>query len=279
MLNRLDALGVVVHIDNPQGPHMDPQRSAYSKINRDPRFREAEWALVVDADEFLNVKTGDRTVQALIDACPDASAVSACWKLMGSAGKRDFNPSALVTERFTRGSTDHRPENGLVWGFKTLFRPQKFDYLGVHRPRFHKNKPLPGPEHVRWYNGSGINLGTHLYEKGWRFNARSVGYNLAQVNHYAIKSREDFILKRLRGTANAGNNKDRINEIYWAKYDLNATSDATIKTDAIRGEMDKLLSDNDLAVLYRASIDSARRTLADQMKIPEVKTFVETGAF
>ena len=43
-----------------------------------------------------------------------------------------------VTRRFTRASGTLEPENGLVWGFKTLFRPQRFDYFGVHRPRFHK---------------------------------------------------------------------------------------------------------------------------------------------
>ena len=279
MLNRLDAMGIVIHIDNPQGPNMDPQRSAYSKINSHPKFREADWALVIDADEFLNVKTGDHSVHALIAACPEASAISPCWKMMGSAGKREFSPEEMVTERFTRGSTNEEPENGLVWGFKTLFRPEKFDYLGVHRPRFHKHKPTPGPEHVRWYNGSGVDQGTRFYEKGWRCNTESMGYDLAQINHYAIKSREDFILKRLRGTANAGSNKNRINEEYWGKYDLNATVDQTIYTGSLRAELAKLLADEELAVLQRASIDSARRTLADQMKDDGVRAFVETGAF
>jgi len=279
MLNRLDALGVVIHIDNPQGPNMDAQRSAYSKINRHSAFREADWALVIDADEYLNVKTGDHSVQALIDACPGAGAISPCWKLMGSAGEIAFEPERLVTERYGRGATDDAPENGLVWGFKTLFRTEKFDYMGVHRPRFHKHKPLPEAGFVKWYNGSGKDVGDRFYKKGWRCNEESYGYDLAQINHYAIKSREDFILKRLRGTANAGNNKDRINEAYWEKYDLNATNDTSIYTGSLRAELAKLLADEDLAALHRAAIDSARRTLADQKQDEEVRIFIETGTF
>ncbi|MEM6727463.1 MAG: hypothetical protein AAF618_03080 [Pseudomonadota bacterium] len=123
----------------------------------------------------------------------------------------------------------------------------------------------------------GVDQGTRWYEKGWRCNHECWGYDLAQINHYAIKSREDFILKRLRGTANAGNNKDRINAEYWAKYDLNATEDATIWTGGIRAEMDKLLADADLAALYRASLDSAHRTLALQKENEGVQHFIATG--
>ncbi|MEL6701944.1 MAG: hypothetical protein AAFO58_09750, partial [Pseudomonadota bacterium] len=151
-------------------------------------------------------------------------------------------------------------------------------YMGVHRPRFYKHKPIPDPGTVRWYNGSGHDVGSRYYEKGWRSNPETVGYALAQVNHYAIKSREDFLLKRLRGTANS-KNKDRINPSYWRKYDLNATHDATIPSAGVRDEMQRLLADPDLAVLYRASLDSARRTLADQKTDPVWAKFVEDGSF
>ncbi|MEO1704786.1 MAG: glycosyltransferase family 2 protein [Pseudomonadota bacterium] len=278
MLNRLDAMGIVHHIDNPQGPNMDPQRSAYGKIKAHDAYQGAEWALVIDADEFMNVKVGDHSLDALIEACPGADAISCCWKMMGSNDQVEFDPEQLVTERFTRGSTDDAPENGLVWGIKTLFRPGKFDYMGVHRPRFHKHKGMPPAGTVRWYNGSGIDLGDVLYEKGWRLRSETYGYGLAQVNHYAIKSREDFILKRLRGTANA-KNKDRINTEYWGKYDLNATEDTSIDTSAIRHELASLRADPDLAALERASIDSARRTLEDQRQIKDVRRFIRDGTF
>ena len=273
MLNRLDAMGHIIHIDNPQGPNMDPQRSAYIKIRNHPSYKDAEWALVIDADEFLCVKTGDQNLDALMTACDGADAISINWKMFGSDGKTDFAPDDLVTERFTKGSTEYKPERGLFWGFKTLFKPQLFDYLGVHRPRFLKNKPLPEAGTVKWLNGSGHDTGDKFYAKGWRSGPATVGYALAQINHYAIKSREDFLLKRLRGTANS-KDKSRISMEYWDKYDINTNVDTTIPTSGIRARIDALMADDDLAALYRASIDSALRTIAREKSSKDVTEFL-----
>lgn len=273
MLNRLDAMGEVIHIDNPQGPKMDPQRSAYSKIRQHPAYTAADHALVIDADEFMVVKCGDQSLDALLQACDGADAVSINWKMIGSDGETAFNPDQLVTERYHKGSTNHKPENGLIWGFKTLFRPAVFDYLGVHRPRFHKHKDLPEAGTVKWLNGSGRDVGDVFYAKGWRSRSETVGYDLAQINHYAVKSREDFLIKRLRGTANS-KNADRISMEYWDKYDINNTEDRSIPTAGIRPQMDLLLADPDLAALYRASIDSARRTIAREKNAKDVLDFL-----
>ncbi len=276
ILNRLDQMGVIRHFDNPLGPRMDPQRAAYSRANRMEWVRSADWVLVIDADEFLNVHTGDRSVQALIDACPGAHAISLNWRLMGSNGHAHMSDD-LITERFTRGSSFETPENGLVWGFKTLFQPARFDYFGVHRPRFRKVEKID-PESIVWVNGDGKRVGSHILAKGWRSRPETVGYSLAQVNHYAIKSREDFLLKRLRGTANS-KNKDRIDMGYWGKYDINTLPDATIPTAGIRPIVEEWLKDADLAALMRACADCTRRVLDYQFQVAEYRTFVDTGTW
>lgn len=277
MLNRLDAMGVIRHFDNPLGPRMDPQRAAYSRAGGMAEVRAADWVLIADADEYLNVHVGERRVDDLIAATPDADAISLNWRLMGSGGAAHADFDALVTERFTRGSSFEKPENGLVWGFKTLFRPQKFDFFGVHRPKWKKEKELT-PGMVKWVNGAGREMGEHILAKGWRSRPETVGYSHAQMNHYAIKSREDFLLKRLRGTANS-KNKDRIDLDYWDKYDINTVPDASIPTSGIRPIMDEWLADGDLAALTRACKDCARRVLAYQLEVAEFRTFVDTGIF
>ena len=277
MLNRLAQMGVIRHFDNPLGPNMDPQRAAYGRANRNDWVREHEWAIIIDADEFLNIHVGDHSVQALQAAVGDAAAVSINWRMMGSCGEKHFDPGTLVTERFTRGSTFEAPENGLVWGFKTMFRPDVFDYFGVHRPKFHKADKKEPPA-VTWVNGSGKPLPDKIRRTGWRTGKDTWGKDLAQVNHYAIKSREDFLLKRLRGTANS-KNKGRIDMEYWDRYDLNANEDRTIKTDGIRAIMNKWLADPDLAALHRACLHCARLVLDYQLEIPEFAKFVETGEF
>ncbi|WP_171239446.1 glycosyltransferase family 2 protein [Ruegeria sp. HKCCA5491] len=277
MLNRLDQLGVVRHFDNPIGPRMDPQRAAYSRANRMDWVRDADWVLILDADEFLNVHVGDRSIDALIDNCGAPDAISVNWRLMGSCGLEHWDPEALVTERFTRGSTFEAPENGLVWGFKTLFRPSTFDYFGVHRPRFFKHREIE-PDMARWTNADGKPMGGNILQKGWRGNRDNVTGKTAQVNHYAVKSREEFLLKRLRGTANS-KNKDRIDMEYFGKYDINTSHDDSIDTSAIRSIMSDWLKDGDLAALLRSCHDCARRVLDYQLEAPEFREFVDSGYF
>ncbi len=281
MLNRLDQMGVVKHFDNPLGPRMDPQRAAYSRANKTDWVKAADWVLIVDADEFLNIHVGDRSVDALIDACGAPDAISINWRLMGSQGQAKMTTDPfggdLVTERYTRGSCFDDPENGLVWGFKTLFRPGKFGFFGVHRPKFLKNVEIT-PGMVTWTNGAGKPMGDKYLAKGWRGNAENVTNEFAQVNHYAIKSREDFLLKRLRGTANS-KNKGRIDMDYWEKYDINTHEDTTIRTDGIREQMNEWLSDPDLAALARACADCSQRVLDYQLTVPEFRTFIDTGHF
>ncbi|MCT4334563.1 hypothetical protein MU516_17040 [Paracoccus sp. YLB-12] len=51
-----------------------------------------------------------------------------------------------------------------------------------------------------------------------------VSYDLAQVNHYMIRSHEVFLMKRWRGTANSSN-AERINLDYFDKYNSNFERD------------------------------------------------------
>ncbi len=275
ILNRLDQMGVIRHFDNPLGPRMDPQRAAYSRAGRMDWVRSADWVLVVDADEFLNVHVGDRTVDALIEACGAPDAISVNWRLMGSNGLAHMSDE-LVTERFTRGSTFDAPENGLVWGFKTLFRPARFDFFGVHRPKFKKQNEAPAD--LRWTNADGQDITETVKDKGWRSNPDTLGYRNAQVNHYAIKSREDFLLKRLRGTANS-KNKGRIDMEYFEKYDINSNEDGSIPTDGIRPILDSWMQDGDLAALVRACAECSQRALVYQLQEPAYRTFIDTGMF
>jgi len=273
LLNRLDAMGVVEHYDNPISGRMDPQRRAYSRANQTPTVQEASWVLIADADEFLNVHVGDGTVDALIAACPpETEAISVNWRFFGSAGQKHMAPEP-VTKRFTRACNIVEPENGLVWGFKTLFRPASFDYMGVHRPKFEK-KRMTFPDQVHWVNASGVRMGEKYMRSGWRSNSGIVSYEFAQMNHYAIKSREEFLLKKLRGTANS-KDTSRIDLGYWDKFDLNALEDSSIRSGDLEGEIARLLEDGDLAALHRATVDHTLRTIEMQMQDAELKAFVD----
>lgn len=276
ILNRLDQMGVIHHFDNPLGPRMDPQRAAYSRAGKMDIVRDADWVMIVDADEFVNVRLGDGHIDRLIEACDGADAISLNWRFFGSGGQAHFDTDP-VTRRFTRGSSHEAPENGLVWGFKTMFRPRVFDYFGVHRPKFFKDRELT-PEMAKWVNGAGRDLGDAFHKKGWRSSADQVAYDFGQINHYAVKSREEFLLKRLRGTANS-KNKDRIDTDYWDRFDLNACDDSSIRTDGLEAAMNDLLADTALCALHEASLDVSRKVIAYQLQDNTWRRFVETGQF
>lgn len=279
ILDRLQELGLAQHRPNPLGPtRKDPQRSAYSRARKDPALEEAEWVLIADADEFINVRVGEGKVGDLIMACPEADAISLCWQLMGSSGARHLSETP-VTQRFDRSANLEAPENGLVWGFKTLFRRKAFDYFGVHRPRFFKDRII-APGYLSWVNGSGRDTGDKFFEKGWRFNSRTIGYDLGVMNHYAVKSREEFLLKRARGTANS-KDKDRIDLDYWDKFDHNGCAAIPIAMTGMPDELDRLLADPELARLHRAAWDMARAGVARHLTDPALAAFVKadkTGA-
>lgn len=270
MLDRLDRMGVVRHVRNPIGPGQDPQRRAYSRARERDEVAAADYVLVVDADEFAAVHVGDRSLPALIERCGGPDAISLGWRLMGSDGKRRWRDRP-VTRRFRRGGDLSAPEHGLATGFKTLFRPDRFDYFGVHRPRFRKDRDRLPPR--RWLNGSGAQMPAKILHKGWRFNRRSAGYALGHVAHYAVKSREEFLLKRARGSANGGG-AARLEQDYWARFDLNAAEDRSLPLPDLADAMAELMADAELATLRRAAIARGRARVEAFRRDPGLRAFL-----
>lgn len=273
MLEHLDNLGIIEHYDNPMHEGGDPQRKAYSRANRTDTYKAAEWVFVADADEYLNIHIGDGSVDDLIKYCNAPDAISIVWRLMGSSGHSKFEDGFTV-DRFTHGSNFENPENGLVGGFKTLFRPEKFDYFGVHRPRFKKDKDL-SKIHVTWTNGAGEDIAEKYKEKGWRFGKDTLGYSYGQVNHYAIRSREEFLGKIIRGTANSGKNKGRIDLDYWKKYDLNGSYDATLTSEKLEPYFAKLIGEEVLGLLNALSTNFHRKSIGVQATKKDYRKFLE----
>ncbi len=222
MLIRLQEMGHVQHFRNDVPEGKKPQPNALALGTANPEVMDSQWILIIDADEFLNVRIGDHRVDDLIAAIETADAVLINWRMMGSCGRARMEPG-LVTQRFQRGSSHENPANGLVWSFRCLFRPERFDYFNVHRPKFDEKLRSPAPELAKWVNCSFEDVGERVYRKGWRSNADTVSYGFGQINHCAVKSREEFFLKRLRGTANS-KNAGRIDMvvIFWKQYGATA---------------------------------------------------------
>ena len=251
MLDHLHRAGHVVHLPNP-GPHpKGPHFAALSRAAQHPAMAKADWVMSLDIDEFVNIHAGDHSLGALLAALPGASAIALTWRLFGNAGVL-AHPMAGVLPAFTRAAPSILwwPWRALM--FKTLYRNEgTYRRPGIHRPR----DLVPGRAPPRWFDGSGAELPESHHAQRLVSDPGRDHFRLAQVNHYALGSVQDFLLKRDRGRANRDEGASDL--AYWVDRNLCAESDLTIAAlaparDAILAE---LRADPVLARLEAAARD------------------------
>lgn len=226
LLQALDGAGIIHHYDNndtPKGRHPDPQVRAYGRASELDLVRSSEWIMVLDGDEFLQVKAGEGTLNDLLAALPkSADAIGIQWRIFGSSGVLHFTDD-LQINMFRHAAPDDFVLSTNHLAIKTLFRPEKVRRLGIHRPVFNLD-PSESEPNVLFLNGNGEDVTDHFYRGRWAATLQNAGYKLAQVNHYMIRSHEMFLMKRWRGTANSSDS-DRIGMDYYSRFNSNHDRD------------------------------------------------------
>ena len=253
MVFRLEAMGLARHHATRHWPATSIQRSALKQATRYDIVRGAEWVWVCDADEFLTVKAGDGTVQALTAmASPGAEVISVPWRIFGPDGRMDYDEGP-ITRQFTRARRQGAPgAEGFVYG-KSLFRGD-LDYgrIGIHLP-----VPRDGaPDFKREEPG-----GTP-----WRPQHHpmfvAADYTEAQVNHYALRSAESFLVKRDRGRVNHVGQDMGLD--YWDRFNIQEETCTAIRRydGAVEEWLARLMADADLAFMHRKSVAWHRARIA-----------------
>ena len=252
LLDRLQALGVVTHLPVSVAPGEKAQLAAYARAQTLPLLREVDWAMVLDADEFLNIHVGEGRVADLLDAVPTATAFLLNWRVFGDSGHERWRPG-LVAERFTRAA---QRENGVNLSFKTLFR--HVDAYGCklmpHQPRYPEASRLAD---LRYVNGDGAALPDYFKDESrdcfLQMEPALVSWRLAQVNHYNTRSREDYRVKHRRG---GGLDIAWDREASWAVFNRNEQRDLTIAGTlaATRRGIADLLRDDALRACLEACL-------------------------
>ncbi|BDY15300.1 hypothetical protein Sulfitobl28_12700 [Sulfitobacter pontiacus] len=261
MLIRLEELGLGYHRRNDIPEGVKPQPSAMKYAQAEPKVAEADWILMFDADEFLCINYGDGTLDPMLDAAGDANGIVITWRIFGSGNVVDWSRDP-VTEQYLYAAP---PTWNKGWGVKTLFKfdPDKWK-IGIHRPSI-KNKHLETgfPDTVKWLNGSGQPMEDYFKFRGWRSIRRTVGYQWAQMNHYAVKSIDSYAIRKFRGNVN--NKKDKYNADYWSLQDRNEVYDDKILryTERRKQIMDELLTDPVLSRLHYAAIEKVEARLEE----------------
>ncbi|MEL6207091.1 MAG: glycosyltransferase family 2 protein [Pseudomonadota bacterium] len=283
MLDRLAEMGIVEHCPNPVEPGKDPQQIALRRAFAMDKVQNADWVIHFDTDEFLDLAAstpdGIGTLADFIAACEGgtrADAIAIPWRYMGSHGLSAFTPKP-VTARFRRGSRMAPRETHSANGFKTIFRPGGFDWIGIHKPKCtDTTRPL------RWLNASGEDItkvfgGEHSADGRGRFTRGTLGFAHGTLRHYAVKSRAEFLFKRIRGTAASPFQPNRLAFNYWLSRNINSVPMPALGGEVLTAEIVALEADPALSRLQEGGRKHLTDRIAQLATDPANARFLETG--
>jgi hypothetical protein len=262
MLEMLTAKGIVQHRLNPWRPggELKPQHAALQAAENEAVIQNAGWVICMDVDEFINVKIGDGTLESLYAAMGENNMISLTWRLFGNNDVHDYDDRFII-EQFTSCAPEIVRKPHQAWGFKTLFRNiDLYKKLGVHRPK----GLIPDLwDQVKWLNGSGRPMPREMFRNGWRSNLDTYGYDWVQLNHYAVRSAESFLVKRDRGRVNHVDRDQGLN--YWFRMNHNAEEERSIlrMVPALDAEFNRLLRDPDIRAAHEHSVAMHRAKIAE----------------
>lgn len=138
--------------------------------------------VMLDADEFL-VPMQHSDIRSFLGSTEGLSHVAVRWEVYGSSGHQT-RPAGLVTESYT-WRAKHRNKH-----IKTICRPALFREPG------------------RWFNPHVVTGGDYTFADGSQITwpakpgkVPTLGPDIARINHYWCKSREDFDAKMAKGVA------------------------------------------------------------------------------
>jgi hypothetical protein len=106
-------------------------------------------------------------------------------------------------------------------------------------------------------------------DRGWRSDLATIGYDLVQLNHYALRSAESFLIKRQRGRALHVDRTIGLN--YWIRMDWSHETDrsALRHLPRMQAERARLMADPALAALHARGVDWHRAKAASLRADPD----------
>lgn len=264
MLDALAAQGVITHTPNPLQPGEQPQAMAYRRIRETQQIESADWIMVLDADEFLQITPGQGRLEDLTArATPDIDIIAINAMSFGTSDDIHWR-AGLVTRQFTRRLPADHPRNAPVKSlsrggglFRNLHNHNPVGFTGGNRP-------------VRVLHGSGRIFDIHetgqLVKHLRNLPPDADSHNLAFYNHYPIKSLESYCLRQERGSGTAPNGgaSPRYDHRYWQQFANADIPDRGIIDRygaALEAEIDHLLALPGIAEAQAETEDRHRRMI------------------
>lgn len=191
-------------VDYTYFPGIRKQLAAYDDCISRHRY-ETRWMAVIDMDEFI-VPVKDKNIPDFLAGMENNPVVEINWLIYGSGGLKKRTPGTLM-ERFRYHSL---PSYHLNRHVKSVFNPRRvYGMIGCHE--------------VARINGKAVDPHGNKVKISW--GDREPQHDVIKINHYAVKSWEEWTQKQARGRAR-GKQRTRPDE-YFQQYDLNNIEEAS----------------------------------------------------
>ncbi len=272
MLQYLQDIGEVTHVQNPREGDEPPQVTGLRRAFRNKKVRSCDWMLHCDADEFLRIDYGNGHIQDLLAAMPGhTDAIAIAWMPYGHDDLAEW-PGGNVIEANTRRQSETDPG-----GFhKSLYRPNKFSAATDHMPK----RPY-GPVTLRNAAGTEMDaIATRTEHAKFRGNGpEMMSWDGAALHHYAIRADDIFMMKNARGDGMAFNNsKYFLNSGFYRRFNKNEVTDTALhrQLPALQAKLDQYRSMPELAALEAQArqwyLDLKSRVLTPEQAAKWTKT-------
>lgn len=274
ILDALAAQGLVTRTDNIAWRNKPPQSRALHWAEYNPLKKASDWILVMDFDEFVVIKTPQGDVDSLIDAIElqGATGISLAWRFFGSNDLVQFEPGP-VTERMTRAAPNNFSKG---FGLKTFYKADPEFVMAIHRPYLNQKfaRSPEGQNHpVNWLDSDGQMIDGKNVR--WKFSQPRIDYTLVQLNHYGVKSHEEYLLRRMRG--DVLDNHSKYDAQYFGIFDRNEVEDeaALAHVPRVKEYVEKLLKIDSI----RAAADLVERHRQEKLtRIRQAKGYADQMA-
>ena len=207
------------------------------------RFRFfCRYMAFIDLDEFIFPQTNQsisEVVDEILSGDKNAQALGISWHIFGSNGQKKADYSVGVLERFTRRAPD-KWENFMQLESKDALRIGNMYVKIIANPR--SLKVMQGP-HVGSHFGENYTVNEYG-EKITAYANERISADKITLNHYLLKSWEEYSIKQARGYACDTTNP--YSDFYFKTHDRNEVFDDKILSyRATRADVFSFESDAD----------------------------------
>lgn len=267
LLDRLHAMGEVVHLPNPAvvagGTAFQPIALAFAE--RMAEMRAADFFISMDVDEFINVQTGAGRLADLFAATGPFDVLS-MTEVNHGANRREHYERGWLKDLFPAHQTSFPGNRRARREVKSIVRlSDRVVKLRNHRPDIDA-----GPYPPFWLDGSGRFLPVLAADPAENGIDSRGTLGLVRLEHFALRSLASYLVKMYRGDVVVTGKQ--VSQAYWRLRNRNEETSADwsrLDPAARAYHRDRFESDAGLMALHEAACAAHEARIAALLAEPE----------